>query len=170
MNGNLLNSEKEKYFLQPGYIFVSREPHLVSTVLGSCVAVCMWDPVLKFGGMNHYVHSKPFRKQQSAQFGSVSIIHMIRLMIQLGSNKVNLKAHVAGGAQNPEMGSTIIGAENIKVAEKILKDNYIDIVTFDTGGKMGRKVVFDTETGEIVVYKVNNLREYDWYADKSSNN
>ncbi len=170
MDGNILNADKEKYFLQPGYIFVSKEPHLVSTVLGSCVSVCLWDPILKYGAMNHYLHAKPFGGNRTAQFGNISITHMIKLMLKMGSDKTNLKSHVLGGAQNPEMGSSIIGKENIKIAEKVLKDNYIDIVTFDTGGSMGRKVVFDTETGEIVVYKVNSLRKYDWHDDQSFSN
>jgi len=170
VSANLLNSDKEKYFVQPGFIFVSKEPYLLSTVLGSCISVCLWDPTLKFGGMNHYLHHKPFKKEANARFGSVSIPYMINLMINLGSNKHNLKAHVVGGAQNSNMGSYLVGKQNIEIAEKILKKNFIEIVTFDTGGAMGRKVVFDSETGEIVVYKVNNLREYDWYDDKSFNN
>ena len=176
MDSNLSNNEqlnsqkKEKYFLQPGYIFVSKQPYLLSTVLGSCVSVCLWDPTLRFGAINHYMLAKPFKKERTARFGSISINHMINLMVKLGSKKINLKSHVIGGAQNPEMGSCLIGKENVEIAETILKKNYIDIITFDTGGEMGRKVVFDSETGEIVVYKVNNLREYDWYGDKSINN
>ncbi len=175
MDSGLFNNEysapqeKDKYFLQPGYIFVSSEPHLLSTVLGSCVSVCIWDPKLGFGGMNHYVHAKPFGKEKNAQFGSVSIPYMIRAMIEMGSQKYNLKAHIVGGSQNPQMRSSTIGKQNIHIAETFLKENFIDIITFDTGGCFGRKVIFDTQTGEIVIYKVNKLREEDWYDDKSSN-
>lgn len=170
-NKEQLNAQgKEKYFLQPGYIFASKQPYLLSTVLGSCVSVCLWDPTLHFGAINHYIHAKPFKKERTAQYGSISINHMINLMIKLGSKKINLKAHVIGGAQNSAMGSCLIGKQNVEIAETILKKNYIDIITFDTGGEMGRKIVFDSETGEIVVYKVNNLRKNDWYGNKSINN
>lgn len=169
-NNGLNTEEKQTYFVQPGYMFISREPHLLSTVLGSCISVCIWDPKLGFGGMNHYIHAQPFKKEQTAQFGTIAIPHLIRSMLKMGSQKYNLKAHIVGGAQNPNTGSILIGKQNIETAERVLKKNNIDIITFDTGGEFGRKVIFDTETGEIVIYKVNKLREDDWYADKSPNN
>jgi chemotaxis protein CheD len=166
MNFETNTEEKAKYFLQPGYIFVCREPHLLSTVLGSCVSVCIWDSAGGFGGMNHYLHAKPFNKEQTAKYGTVSIPHLIKSMLDLGAVKHNLKCHIVGGSQNPQFGSSIVGKENVKIAEALIKKHYIDIVTFDTGGEFGRKVVFDTETGEIVIYKVNHLRDNDWYKDK----
>ncbi len=168
-NDCLSSDDKGKYFVQPGYIFVSKEPYLLSTVLGSCISVCIWDPAQGFGGMNHYIHARPFNKERTAHYGTVSIPHLIRTMIKSGSKQASLKAHIVGGAQNPRMGSAIIGQQNIQVAETLLREYFIDIVTFDTGGQLGRKVVFDTESGEIAVYKVNKLREEDWYADKSTN-
>lgn len=157
---------KKKYFVQPGYIFASKNPHLLSTVLGSCVSICLWDSLLCFGGMNHYVHAKPFKKDEhSATFGSISIPHLFNLMLKMGSRKENLKAHIVGGSYNPQFGNKIIGKQNVELAAKFLKKHNIEILSFDSGDKMGRKVVFDTETGEIVVYKVNNLRENDWYGD-----
>lgn len=162
--------DKEKYFLQPGYIFVSKEPHLISTVLGSCVSVCIWDEINHFGGMNHYIHPKPFEKQRSAHFGSISIPHLINLLVKMGSKKSNLKAHIIGGAQNKEINCCIVAKQNVEIAEKILKKYHISVMINDTGGEMGRKIVFDTETGEVVVMKVHNLREYDWYDDKCFDN
>ena len=145
---------------------MSKMPHVVSTVLGSCISVCLWDTVLNFGGMNHYIHAKPFNKsKRTAQFGSVSIPYLVRLLLEQGSQMQNLKAHIVGGASNPQMKCSKIGQENIDIAEKLLKKFYIDVITMDTGGEMGRKVVFDTKTGEIIVYKVNNLRKSDWYGN-----
>lgn len=158
--------DQQKYFLHPGCIFVSKEPHLVSTVLGSCVSVCIWDPILNFGGMNHHIHSKPFNeKERSSQFGSIAIPYMLKLLTEQGGIKANFKAHIVGGAQNPALSSSNTGEENISIAEKILKENYIQIITVDVGGDMGRKVVFDTQTGELAIYKVNSLRESDWHGN-----
>jgi len=165
-----MQDNKQTYFLHPGYIFESKEPHLVSTVLGSCVSVCIWDPILNFGGMNHHIHARPFKKdERSSQYGILAVPYMIKMLVKMGGTRANFKAHIAGGSQSPHMGSSIIGKENIKIAEKILRDNFIQIITVDTGGEMGRKIVFDTETGELAVYKVNSLRESDWYGDKSLN-
>lgn len=163
-------SNKDGYFLHPGYIFVSRQPHIISTVLGSCVSVCIWDPINNFGGMNHYIHAKPFKDERTANFGAISIPYLVQSLIKLGSVRNNLKAHVVGGATNPQMTCSKIGPENIEIAEKILKENHIEIVTRDTGGQMGRKVVFQNDTGEIVIYKVNNVRKCDWHGNKSPYN
>ena len=75
-----MQQEKQKHFLQPGCIFVSKEPHFVSTVLGSCVSVCVWDPIAGFGGMNHHIHAKPFHpNDRSSQFGTIAIPYMIKM-------------------------------------------------------------------------------------------
>jgi len=157
-------NDKKTHFLHPGCIFVSKEPYLVSTVLGSCVSVCVWDPRTGIAGMNHHIHSKPFNKdERSSQYATLAIPYMLKAMVKLGGIKANFRAHIVGGAQSKYMTSYVVGEQNVKVAEKIMKNNFIQIITVDTGGEMGRKVVFDTENGEIAIYKVNKIRESDWH-------
>ncbi len=157
---------KKQYFLQPGYIFVSQEPYLIQTVLGSCVAVCLWDSKLKIGGMNHYIHSSPFDKnEKTCQYGCYATPHLVKLLLDIGSKKNDLRAHIIGGAQNPDMQSYLIGDGNIKVATTILKEQFIDILSSDTGGQIGRKVIFDNYSGDVMVNKVQNIRKSDWYED-----
>lgn len=154
----------EKYFLNPGCIFVSEHPYLICTVLGSCISVCIWDSVKKYGGMNHYIYSRPRKGQQNARYGIFSIPYLILLMIRTGSRYADLKAHIVGGASNSEM-SSAIGRENSILAEKILKENNIAIITKDVGGQVGRKVIFNNISGEILVYKGVNIRRSDWYSN-----
>jgi Chemotaxis protein; stimulates methylation of MCP proteins len=154
--------ELDKYFLQPGYIFVSKEPYLIHTVLGSCVSVCVWDGKNRFGGMNHYIYAKSGKNKNNGRFGDVSVRYLIRLMSEMGSELRDLKAHVVGGARNIELSSKI-GDENSSVAMEILDKSGIEIVTTDLGGLSGRKVIFNNVSGEILVYKGINIRENDWY-------
>ena len=66
--------EPQTHFLYPSTLFASREPFIVNTILGSCVAVCIYDTVLKFGGINHYM--LPFWNGQglaSPKFGNIAI-------------------------------------------------------------------------------------------------
>ena len=58
---------------------------------------------------------------------------------------------------------TRIARENVQMARKILRSHRIKIISEDTGGNMGRKIVYNTQRNEAVVYKVNNLRQGDWY-------
>lgn len=140
----------QSYFLQPGYIYVSRIPSTIRTVLGSCVSVCLWDIKMGWGGMNHYIYAKPWDGQRNAQFGSISIPYMVRMVLDQGSERANLAAHVVGGAQNPHLAREI-GCDNVKIALEILKRLSIPIVIEDTGGEKGRKAVFDTETGDLSI-------------------
>lgn len=102
-------------------------------------------------------------------FGNSSIEHLLRMLCDMGAQKHNIQAHIVGGAYSQEHDSAKIGKKNVTEAKKMLKKFKIPVVNEDIGGPFGRKVLFDTTNGEIIVYKSRNLREQDWYADKSIN-
>ena len=152
------------YYLEPGYIFVATNPTSISTVLGSCVSVCLYDRKRKTGGMNHY--RLPCIREKNiatANYGNVAIITLIRMMIHDGSKLKHLEAQIFGGAYNPSVSKKDIGRENILIAKKTLARERIHITSEDVGGRKGRKIVFNTDTNEIVVLKVDRLRLSDWY-------
>lgn len=158
-------TQEKSYYIQPGYIFVSKEPYILSTVLGSCVAICIWDRKYGYGGMNHYIYNKPLKgDRRTTEYGSVSIPHLIKLMKNMGSNLKDLKVHMIGGAKSTYMPGSTVGKDNIMIAEKILLYYDLEIVTRDTGGIVGKKVVFNNKNGEARIYKVNNIRGSDWYG------
>ena len=80
-----------------------------------------------------------------------------------GSKKKYLEAQVLGGAYNPKVSDKDIGLANVKIARRILMTAGITISSEDTGGDKGRKIVFNTTTNELAVFKVERLREADWY-------
>lgn len=154
----------ENYFLKPGYILVPEAPTIISTVLGSCVAVCLFDCARKIGGMNHFpLPSTANPKEATARYGNVATLTLIGMMLEGGSNIKNLEAQVFGGAFKRETCATNIGLENIKVARKILARKRIPIASEDVGGEKGRKIVFDTSLNEVAVIKVDKIRKGDWY-------
>ena len=83
-------------------------------------------------------------------------------MINDGSKIKHMEAQIIGGAYNSGIYSKNIGRENIITARKILRRYRIRIVSEDVGGEKGRKVIFDTGSNEIVILKVEKLREGDW--------
>lgn len=152
----------EDYFLKPGYIYTSQDQTIIRTVLGSCVSLCLWDRVNRFGGMNHFIYPAWKDGERSTIFGDVACNYLFRLMIDMGSNPEDLAVHVVGGAQNPTLKSTI-GKENVAMANAILKKHNLTPASQDIGGEFGRKVAFNTATGEVLVYKCERLREGDWH-------
>jgi chemotaxis protein CheD len=152
------------YLLEPGYIFVAAKKGVISSVLGSCVSVCLYDRKRKTGGMNHF--QLPYVREKhlaTARYGNVATLTLVRMMINEGSKRKNLEAQVFGGSHNPEVSAKNVGKENVRVAKKILAREQVRIVSEDVGGEIGRKVVFNTDTNEIAVLKVDKLREGDWY-------
>ena len=156
----------EEYLLNPGYIYIPGKPTLISMVVGSCVAVCLWDKARAIGGVNHFmfpVTRDP--KEATAIYGNVATQTLIRLFLGDGSKRKHLEAQLYGGASPPDgdLESARIGRENADTARRMLRENKIPVVSEDTGGSKGRKIVFNTSNNEIVVLKVDRLRRGDWY-------
>jgi len=155
-------AELESFFLHPGYIYASKESLFLNTVLGSCVAVALWDSRLAFGGMCHFMYPYQEGNARNARYGDVALPYLVRLLQELGSDKADLLAHVVGGGINRELGSSI-GGSNAKVAEELLIHQGIELVTLDVGGSVGKKISFNTSTGELLVYTTTRIRDDDWY-------
>ncbi|MGZ5278692.1 MAG: chemotaxis protein CheD [Pseudobdellovibrionaceae bacterium] len=146
--------QKTKLFLMPGKIVVADQETLISTLLGSCVAVCLHDPLTKIGGMNHYLLPEVLNNEKpSPRYGVFAIPELIREMDKKGADIYQLQAKVFGGGNvlvDNKLGQSI-GIRNIEIAEKTLKEHGIWIVRKDVGGIRGRKITFDTTTFEVLV-------------------
>ncbi len=161
------NSEKPvtiEYFLKPGYIYLPDRPTTISTVLGSSMALTVYDRKQKIGGMNHFLYPYAASGTSStAQYANVASMTLIRMMIQRGAKPGNLEAQLFGGAWNQKYSKEDIGSASLKVVRQILARKKIKIVSEDVGGELGRKIVFNTATCEILTLKVDRLRISDWY-------
>lgn len=139
------------YYLYPGAIFTHQKPYAVSTVLGSCISVCLWDSHLKIGGINHFM--LPFWNGDglaSPKYGNIAIEKLIEKMVVLGSCKKNLTAKIFGGAKQLETGCFFnVGERNVAIAIELLSENNILITSRNTGGDRGRKIIFRTHSGEV---------------------
>lgn len=167
MSGN--DVQLFEYFLLPGYIFFNKEPSLISTVLGSSVAISLWDQKKKYGGMANYLYSSTnVRNAATSQYGNVAIRYLMRMFMQEGTKQKDLKAQIFGGAETQSMECAKIARQNIRTAKNILMKLRIDIISEDTGGQLGRKIVYNTLKNEAIVYKVNELRNSDWYPYTNS--
>jgi len=146
-------------FIHVGQIHVDTPPASISTVLGSCVAVCLYDKVNKIGGMNHYL--LPFWNAnglQSPKYGNIAIPKLIEHMLDHGASLKFIEAKIFGGASiNMAVSkSMMIGEKNILVAREILKENKINIVAEDVGEKNGRKIQFNLESGKVLLKYTQN--------------
>lgn len=148
-----IDIEQGAYFLYPSSLVIKEKEAKIHTILGSCIAVCLYDKVNKIGGMNHYM--LPFWKGNglaTPKYGNIAIERLIEGMLSLGCRQANIVAKVFGGAAVLEVKSNSfnIGDKNISIAEEILASYRIPIVAKSVGGTMGRKIIFNTKTSEVV--------------------
>lgn len=141
-----------KYMLYPADIFFDREPYIVSTVLGSCVSVCLHDAVLGKGTINHFILPRWNGDDLATmKYGNVSIIRILEELLKFGSRFEDVKAKVYGGAEvlTGRATSFQIGSRNVRIAFDILDEFKIPVLFSDVGGNKGRKINFNTLTGEV---------------------
>jgi len=143
-----------KKFIHVGEIFVGAKPTEITTVLGSCIAVCLYDKVEQVGGMNHYL--VPLWNDnglQSPKYGNISIPKLIENMLNIGCEKYNLEAKIFGGGNviNVSQEDMMIGRKNILIAKEILRDYNIKLTAQDVGGNRGRKILMRSDTGKVLL-------------------
>ena len=137
-----------------GEIYTSSEPTIINTILGSCVSVCLFDPVQKVGGMNHILlpgKADLDKYDSSFRYGINAMEMLINSMMKLGSRKKNFFSKIFGGAhiiQSVELNSSP-GLKNIKFVEEFLEMEGIPIVSRDTGGVNARRIYFHTNSGDV---------------------
>ncbi|MET3824946.1 MULTISPECIES: chemotaxis protein CheD [Sphingomonas] len=126
---------------------VSGEPDVViSTLLGSCVAVCLQDPVNRVGGMNHFLLGEPGKDdmvhhRDMARYGVHAMELLINELMRRGGIRSQLRAHLYGGA-NIIAGLGSIGSSNAAFARRFMETEGIAIGHCDLGGTQARKVEF----------------------------
>ena len=153
-----------EYLLMPGYIYLSRDPVVISAVIGSGVAVSLWDRRAEFGGMLHYLYPAPEKAQKAtAAYGNAAIGCLARMFVEEGSKSKDIQAQIFGGATNSTIECTRIAQGNVEAARKMLKKLGLKIISEDVGGGMGRKLVYNTFSNEAIVCRVKKLRDGDWY-------
>jgi len=151
---------EKSYYLYPGGLFAEAEPHRVTTVLGSCVAVCLWDPLRRIGGINHFL--LPLWNGEglpTPRYGNIAIDALVERMQALGACRSGLQAKVFGGAAMWENsnGLLAVGERNIALARTQLDRHRIPIISADVGGDAGRKIIFETASGSVLLRRNRSL-------------
>ena len=141
-------------YLFPAEIFVTSEPTMVSTVLGSCVAVCLWDSRFAIGGMNHYL--LPLWNGDglaTPKYGNIAIRQLLEKVVAKGAERRNVQAKIFGGAAmwSNSDGLFAIGLRNIELAQQQLQELQIPVVASDVGGTLSRKIFFNTGDGSVLL-------------------
>jgi chemotaxis protein CheD len=142
-------------YLHPGQLFVAAGPAAVTTILGSCVAVCVWDVTLGIGGINHYLLPTGLRTASTGpRYGNVAIEQLLEKLERAGTRVPNLRAKIFGGAcvlDAMRGKENHLGGKNVEIARNALAEAGIPVVASDVGGGRGRKLIFYPHDGSALV-------------------
>jgi chemotaxis receptor (MCP) glutamine deamidase CheD len=141
-----------------GEIRASAQPETIKTLLGSCVAVCLHDPVTRIGGMNHILLPAGTDRDKSARFGVHAMELLINALMQLGAQRSSLVAKAFGGANVLAcLRPPTVGDLNVRFVLDFLAAEGIPLLGQRLGGSQPVEVRFKTETGQAFLSSVNGL-------------
>lgn len=134
----------------PGQVYVTKSHEVITTTLGSCIAVCMRDPINKIGGMNHFklpAADGRLRSSNDANYGRYAMDLLINEIMKNGGLRQNLECQVFGGGRVIPSIDSDIGDINIIFINQYLKEERLPVIHRDTGGASGIQVYFHPITG-----------------------
>jgi chemotaxis protein CheD len=155
--------ERQRAYLLPGQLHVSADPCQIRTILGSCVAICLWDSRRRVGGMNHFL--LPASSQghpASTRFADVATRTLLEMLQALGCRLPHLQAKIFGGAsmfQKQDRSAISLGAKNVAAALDLMKNAAIPVVVQETGGTIGRKIMLNTDDGIVWCQRIEAERK-----------
>ncbi len=149
--------------LLPGEVYATASDELITTVLGSCIAVCIHDPVLKIGGMNHFMlpdstagDAMPSILAESARYGSYAMEFLINNLLKMGAKRADLQLKLFGGGKIlPSLSD--VGERNIEFINRYVEQEELAVLAWDLGGDYPRKINFYPTTGRARMKKFNQL-------------
>ena len=157
------SNEKYKIIGMGDVGFGEDDEVLVTFALGSCVALVIYDPKTKVGGLAHIMQpsSRSSGAGKPGKYADTAVPYMLRALITKGASKTNLVAKIAGGATMfPYVDvSESIGKKNVDAVKETLKKYGINLIAEDTLGNVGRSVKFYVSTGRMVIKTKDRIYE-----------
>ena len=153
---------KKQVSIHIGGLYATGNPVVIETVLGSCVAACLYDPASRIGGMNHILlPGRPDIKNfnDNARYGVNAMELLINRIMELGACRQRIVAKVFGGSHLfpsiPEENGT--GKKNITFVMEFLKREKIKVISKNTGGHDSRRIYFHVDTGHVFLKRINTV-------------
>ncbi len=156
----MIFTEKKIITILSGEYYISNDPQVVIvTLLGSCIAVCLFDPLNGVGGMNHFMLPQAQKEpcRDYGKFGLQSLEMMLEGLAKQGAAFANLKAKVFGGSNmiNLTYKENGIAIANIHFTLKYLQNKNIPIISKELGGNIGRRIYYLIEDHSVFVQRLS---------------
>ncbi|MGO8695509.1 MAG: chemotaxis protein CheD [Rectinemataceae bacterium] len=148
--------------IHPGEFYATRKDAIISTVLGSCVSVGLFDSVSGIGGLNHFMLPGEMQREElivnpNARYGMYAMELLINELLKMGLPKACMKAKIFGGGsvlRLPDGSATRIPRSNVDFAFEYLRKESIPVLASDVGGLLPRKIYFFPRTGRVLLKRI----------------
>jgi chemotaxis protein CheD len=157
---------KTLVMLTAGEYFATKHGEVLYTIVGSCIATCIYDTERKVGGMNHFllpgmIHPDEMLSSEVGRYGMYAMELLIGELIKLGAQRKALKAKLFGGGKvlTFRRDDGDVTGSNIRFARKFLELEGIATVNEDVGGNKGRKIMFHTDTNRVFLKRFSVRKE-----------
>lgn len=165
MKQQLLDKRK---VVQPGEYVVSKGDIVISTLLGSCVAACLFDPVEQVIGMNHFLLANkryarkktPVLESKPGRYGMHAMELLVNDMLKVGAKRRNIRAKVFGGSNvlpgvSDDDNFYAVGSVNSRFVLEYLKQEKIPVIAQDLNGEHGRVIYFQSSDYSVLVKRIS---------------
>ncbi len=154
--------------LKPGGLSIRTTPTLIQTAVGSCLAITMFAPRQKIGAISHPM--LPFPPEHERQtcfvrdlrkYVSFVVSEMLRKMKHHDVQTHDIEVKIFGGGElfgqyGEQQENRTVGRLNVQTVMQLIESERLFLKTFDVGGNRGRKILFYTHSGEVLVKRLNN--------------
>lgn len=148
--------------LKLGECYVTRNDEVISTTLGSCISVCMRDPAIGIGGMNHFIlpasadshTSGPIT--EATRYGTFAMEELVNGILRFGGRRERLEAKVTGGGRVISSGGGV-GAANIAFIQEYMEAEQLSVSAWDLGGEDPRQVIYLPREGRMLVKRMGGV-------------
>lgn len=146
--------------VMPGTLYVATNGECITTILGSCIAVCLRDSTNNIGGLNHFMlpgsNADNDQMTEKNNYGKHAMTQLIKNMEAMGAVPDQCEAKIFGGGCMFPNGQEI-GARNIRFAREYLENMNITVTSKDVGESYSRRIRFYTDTGRVMVKRLRSL-------------
>lgn len=148
---------RNETIFQGQFRVTTRSDETLTTLLGSCVAACLRDPVSKVGGMNHFLlPGEDPGATSNVRYGAHSMEELVNALLRNGAQRSRIEAWLFGGA-NVMSGLRPIGDANASFARKFVRLEGFRLMGEDLGGMQGRKIRFHPAAGTVCVDLIKHV-------------
>jgi chemotaxis protein CheD len=155
--------ERQRAYLLPGQLHASADPCQIRTILGSCVAICLWDSRQHIGGMNHFLLPRSSEGHPATtRFADLATKTLLDKLQALGCHLPHLQAKIFGGSSMFQKGDRLaasLGAQNVAAALELMRIASIPVIVQETGGTYGRKIMLNTDDGVVWCQRIQEERK-----------